>query len=97
MSFLCFIYCTYNSGSTISQRAYALYHGRHALGITGTYSWFSLTGYSSGLARPVQVCDIVRRTGFFSLLFGTFAHDSIDTPAHSLVDLAPKQTQASSF
>jgi hypothetical protein len=31
---------------------------------------------------------------FFFILFATLAHDSIDTPAHSLVDLAPKHTQA---
>jgi hypothetical protein len=44
------------------------------------------------LSRTGYPSDHARRTLF--LLFATLAHDSIDTPVHSLVDLAPKHTQA---
>jgi hypothetical protein len=55
---------------------------------------FSLTLYISAGLHAGQVCGTACRTLFFFILFATLAHDSIDTPAHSLVDLAPKHTQA---
>jgi hypothetical protein len=60
-----------------------------------TVEFFFNPGYFSGRAcRSSQVggTACTQNTFFFLILFATLAHDSIDTPAHSLVDLAPKRT-----